>query len=140
MADSGVYLDLSMCVVVLATPLLLLYQLLRSAYMSFRGNTDPKYNITIDLQFVPGDSDSRSTVNHSAKSDDNRLSDMELGPADESHFSRDERKDLDMRAMRASINSRRPKMIGNRIVATRPNNLLFAVGGRYYKTESAKCQ
>lgn len=127
MAESEVYFDLSMCVVVLAMPLLLLYQLLRAAYMSLRGISNPKYNTTIDLQFVPRD----TTTVH--QSDDNGMSDMELGHADVSQFLRDDRKELDMRAVRDSINSRRPKMIGNRTVATRPNNLLFAVGGRYYK-------
>ena len=59
-----------MCLVALATPSLLLYQLLRSAYISYRGNNaDPKSNITIDLQFVPRDSDSRTSVNQITESD-----------------------------------------------------------------------
>ena len=124
-----------MCAVALATPLLLLYQLLRSAYMFFHGSiTNPMFNITIDLQFIPRDSGSSTLGNCSTKSAD-ALEKIERDHEDVLKSFRDEQKELDMRRVRNSINSRRPKMIGNRKVAMNANNLLFAVDGQYYKND-----
>ena len=133
LASSELYFDLSMCAVALATPLLLLYQLLRSANMFFHGSiSNPMFNITIDLQFIPRDSGSSTLGNCSTKSAD-ALEKIERDHEDVLKSFRDEQKELDMRRVRNSINSRRPKMIGNRKVAMNANNLLFAVGGQYYK-------
>ena len=68
-ADGEVYLDLTMCVVAFLTPTMFLYQLIHSAYVSFYGSTDAKSKITIDLKFIPRDSDSSAKINRSNRSD-----------------------------------------------------------------------